>query len=86
MTERRWNILSDDGCFVTLGRASDPSETEIDAAEKSMQASGIHGWLAVMEGSPHALTAPRIMCVRALAGPGGAWEAAVEAFNLSLRR
>ncbi len=67
--ERRWIVLASDGRYVTLGRASDPSEEEICLAETSLRNQGLAGWLAVMEGNPYAKNTPRIMEVRSLAEP-----------------
>lgn len=69
MGDRRWVILGEDGRFVTLGRASDPSESEIAGSEKALLAQGLAGWLAIMEGNPYAGPLPRLMCVRPLATP-----------------
>lgn len=52
-----------------MGRASDPSEEEILRAEEQLRTQGLSGWLAVMEGNPYAGAVPRLMEVRALAGP-----------------
>jgi hypothetical protein len=35
--ERRWIVLGTDGCYVTLGRASDPSEEEVRQAEEALR-------------------------------------------------
>jgi len=67
--ERRWIVLSEDGRFVTLGRASDPSEAEILDAERALIAQGLAGWLAVMQGNPYVGAAPRLMEVRRLGEP-----------------
>jgi hypothetical protein len=67
--ERRWIVVAPDGRFTTLGRASDPSEAEILAAENGLRAQGLAGWLAIMEGNPYVGEAPRIMEVRPLADP-----------------
>ena len=67
--ERRWIVVAPDGRFTTLGRASDPSEAEILAAENGLRAQGLAGWLAIMEGNPYVGAAPRIMEVRPLADP-----------------
>lgn len=48
--ERCWIILADDGRHVSIGRATDPTEDEILAAEEALVAQGLGGWLAVMEG------------------------------------
>lgn len=67
--ERRWVVLGTDGRYVTLGRASDPSEDEVRAAEEALRAQGYAGWLAVMEGNPYIGPVPRLLEVRPLARP-----------------
>ena len=67
--ERRWVVVGEDGRYVTLGRASDPSETEILDAEKALGAHGLAGWLAVMQGAPYSGVTPRLMVVRTLGTP-----------------
>jgi hypothetical protein len=77
--ERRWIIIGADGRFVTLGRDSDPSEREILAAEEMLQAQGLSGWLAVMEGNPYVGAVPKLIEVRPLACPGLPFSEAAEA-------
>lgn len=67
--ERRWIVLGTDGRYVTLSRASDPSEEEVRRAEEALRAQGLVGWLAVMEGNPYVGTIPRLQEVRSLAQP-----------------
>jgi hypothetical protein len=67
--ERRWVVLGTDGRYVTLGRASDPSEDEVRGAEETLRAQGLAGWLAVMEGNPYVGAVPRLLEVRPLAEP-----------------
>ncbi|MBS5905280.1 MAG: hypothetical protein KIC89_21715 [Acetobacteraceae bacterium] len=67
--ERRWIVLSTDGRYVTLGRATDLSEDEVRGAEEALRAQGLAGWLAVMEGNPYVGAEPRLMEVRPLADP-----------------
>jgi hypothetical protein len=67
--ERRWVVIAEDGRHVTLGRASDPTETEIREAEQALRAQGLAGWLAVMEGNPYAGVTPRLLEVRMLGVP-----------------
>ncbi|MDU7523817.1 MAG: hypothetical protein E7K72_20975 [Roseomonas mucosa] len=67
--ERRWIALGIDGRYVTLGRATDPSEEEVRGAEEALRAQGLAGWLAVMEGNPYVSAAPRLLEVRRLAQP-----------------
>jgi len=83
--ERRWIVVAADGRFSTLGRASDPSEAEILAAEDALRAQGLSGWLAIMEGNPYVGPLPRIMEVRPLGGPLTAFEDASAACVASLR-
>jgi len=77
--ERRWIILGTDGRYVTLGRASDPSDEEVSGAEESLRAQGLAGWLAVMEGNPYVGAVPRLMEVRPLARPAVPFEDAAAA-------
>jgi hypothetical protein len=79
--DRRWVILGEDGRFVTLGRASDPTEAELVAAEAAMRARGTAGWLAVTEGCPYVAALPTFLEVRPLAGPTGTFAEAVAAFR-----
>ncbi len=77
-------MLSEDGRFVTLGRATDPSEQEIARAEVVLRAQGLAGWLAIMGGSSYSSRTPSLLMVRPLADPKGTFDAAAEAFR-SLR-
>lgn len=77
--ERRWIVLGTDGRFVTLGRASDPSDEEVRGAEEALRAQGLAGWLAVMEGNPYVGNAPRLMEVRPLAAPAVPFDEAATA-------
>ncbi len=77
--ERRWIVLTGDGRYVTLGRHSDPSTEEIDRAEEGLRQQGLAGWLAVMQGNPHAGAVPHLMEVRPLADPAGSFESATAA-------
>lgn len=83
ISERRWIVLGEDGRFVTLGRATDPSEGEIARAEESLHAQGLAGWLAVMSGSPYATRLPTLLMVRPLADPKETFDAAAEAFRIA---
>jgi hypothetical protein len=74
--ERRWIILGEDGRYVTLGRASDPTELEIADAEKALQTQSLSGWLAVMQGNPFIGPQPRLLEVRALGKPARAFDTA----------
>jgi hypothetical protein len=83
--ERRWVVLGKDGRFVTLGRHSDPSEDEIGAAEASLRAQGLAGWLAIMEGNPHLGPAPRLLQVRPLASPESCFDHTAAACVCAIR-
>lgn len=72
-------MVAEDGRYVTLGRASDPSEDEILGAEQSLVAQGLSGWLAVMQGNPYVGATPRLMEVRVLGQPEGSFAAASDA-------
>lgn len=82
--ERRWIVVAPDGRFTTLGRASDPSEAEILAAEEGLRAQGLAGWLAIMEGNPYVGATPRIMEVRPLANPASSFPEAAAACVASI--
>jgi len=75
-----------DGRYVTLGRHSDPTEDEILAAEDSLRAQGLAGYLALMEGNPWVGPLPRLMEVRRLADPAGPFAEAAAAFIDGIRR
>ena len=62
-------MLATDGRYVTLGRATDPSETEISIAEEALRGQRLAGWLAIMEGNPYVGAIPTLMEVRPLAEP-----------------
>lgn len=80
LKERRWIVLGTDGRYVTLGRASDPSEDEVRGAEEALRAQGLAGWLAIMEGNPYVGAAPRVLEVRPLADPTVQFADAAAAF------
>jgi hypothetical protein len=67
--ECRWVVLGTDGRYVTLGRASDPSEEEVRGAETALRAQSLSGWLAIMQGNPYDGTLPHLIEVRPLAAP-----------------
>ena len=69
LRERRWIVLATDGRYVTLGRATDPSEDQVLSAENALRQQGLAGWLAVMEGNPYVGVIPRLLEVRPLASP-----------------
>lgn len=77
--ERRWIVLGEDGRYVTLGRASDPTEQEISHTEDALLAQGLAGWLAVMQGNPYVGAVPRLMEVRVLGKPTVPFDTAANA-------
>ena len=82
--ERRWIVLCTDGRHVTIGRHTDPTDDEVLAAERSLSANGLAGWLAVMAGDYYAQSVqPDLMLVRPLAGPVSTFEDARMAFELA---
>ncbi len=80
--ERRWIILGEDGRHVTVGRQTDPSDTEIARAAEMLRAGGKGGGLAVLEGRYY-VSRERValMMVRELAPTNVTWTTAVEAFQ-----
>ncbi len=69
---------------MTLGRYSNPSDTEIVEAESTLLRLGVGGWLAIMEGNPYAGPLPSVMMVRPLANPLSAFADAVEILRAKL--
>jgi hypothetical protein len=85
--ERRWIVLAEDGRFVTLGRASDPTEQEILDSEAALLRQGLPGgWLAVMQGNPHVGAEPRLMEVRCLGEPKIPFDKAARACVAAIMR
>jgi hypothetical protein len=78
--ERRWLLLAETGDHSWLGRASDPSEDEIGAAEASLRRVGTGGFLAVSEGDYWSRGPMSLLEVRRLNGPGASFDVAVAAF------
>jgi hypothetical protein len=76
--DRGWIVLGEDGRYVNLGRASDPTEEEILKCETALVTQGLSGWLAVMEGNAHTGPAPRLMEVRPLGSPSVTFDAAAQ--------
>lgn len=76
--ERRWVVLREDGRFITLGRASDPTDDEL--AEDATRAQGVAAWPMVMAGNPWTCTQSQLLEVRPLAGPTGSFGDATAAF------
>jgi hypothetical protein len=73
-SDRRWVIVSEDGRYTTIGRASDPTDGQIRDAEDALRRQGLAGWLAVMSGSAYGTVVPSLMVVRPLASPTKSWD------------
>ena len=85
-SDRRWVVLAEDGRYVTLGRATDPTASEIDTAEAGLRSTGLRGYLAVLSGSSYGVEPPQILLVRPLAGaPSEGFPAACKAFRRQIR-
>lgn len=79
--ERRWLLLSEGGSHSWLGRATDPSESEISAAEAALRRAGVGGYLVVSEGDYWSSSEMSVLRVRDLAGATEeGFQAAVKAF------
>jgi hypothetical protein len=84
--EKRWIILTLDGGHVSIGRHTDSSEDEIEAAAGKPRQAGTGGWLAVMEGSYYGQRKVTLLMVREVVPTGGSWETAVATFERTRRR
>lgn len=84
--EMRWIILATDGRHVTIGRHTDPSESEVQRAGIALAAAGQAGWLAIMKGGYYErLRKPSLMMVRPLGNPQRSWDEAAEFFEHARR-
>jgi hypothetical protein len=81
MGEKTWIVLADDGRHVTVGRHTDPSEAEIEAAAAALQRQGLGGWLSVMDGRYYTATAVELLAVRPLSTPSREWNDVVAIFK-----
>ena len=80
--ERRWIVLGTDGRHVSLGRNTDPSPEEIEAAEAALLAQGHGGWLAVVGGEYWSRRARlEVLEVRRLGAPAETFAEAAAAFQ-----
>jgi hypothetical protein len=80
-SDRRWVVLADDGGYVTLGRARDPSDEEIARAEQQLVSMGRGGWLAIQSHSIYSQVFPGFLEVRRLGEPVITFAEAVEALR-----
>jgi|SRR5580692_9785800 hypothetical protein len=79
--EKRWIILTPDGGHVSIGRHTDPSGDEIEAASRKLRQARAGGWLAVMDGTYYGRRKVTVLMVREIAPASGIWETAVAAFE-----
>lgn len=80
--ERRWIVLGTDGRHVSLGRNSDLSPEEIEAAEAALLAQGHGGWLAVTSGAYWSRRARlEVLEVRRFGAPAATFADATAAFQ-----
>ena len=81
-SEKRWIVLGEDGRHATVGRVTDPSEAEVNAATETLRRTGLGGWLAVMEGRYYdGRSKVILMMVRELLPSAISWNDAVAAFQ-----
>ena len=85
--ERRWIILAQDGRHVTMGRAAQPSEAEIEAAAAALAAQGLAGWLATLDGN-YWLRRSVVFAPVQMLGDGTTldWSIAITAFEAARQR
>ena len=81
--ERRWIVLGEDGRHVTIGRHSDPADSEIANLEQSLGDQGLNGWLVIAEGDYWARRGRvSLLMVRPLRAPQSSFETAASAFEV----
>lgn len=84
--QRRWIVLGQDGRHVTLGRAAPPSEEEVAAASKAMEAQCLAGWIATLDGDYWGRGRVTLAPVQAIGAAAALdWSAAVAAFHAARR-
>ena len=81
MNEKRWIVLTPDGGHVSIGRLTDPSDSEIEAVAQKLREAGTGGWLAIMEGKYYGPRNVKLLMVREIARTGITWESAARAFR-----
>jgi len=79
--ETRTIILSDDGRHVTLGRHSEPSDTEVAASGASLAALGVGGWLCTLTGTYYGRRKVTLACIREVAASRADFATAEAAFH-----
>ncbi|MFZ0509017.1 MAG: hypothetical protein WBE85_04625 [Methylocella sp.] len=73
-SDRRWVVVSEDGRYTTIGRASNPTDGQIRDAEDALRRQGLAGWLAIMSWSAYGTKVPSLIEVRPLASPAKSWD------------
>ena len=79
--ETRTIILSDDGRHVTLGRHSEPSESEVAAAGAALAGFGMGGWLCTLTGTYYGRRKVTLTCILEVAAPRADFATAETAFH-----
>lgn len=77
----RWIILLESGEYALMGRHSEPTLAELREMETRMTATGVSGWLAIMDRSEYASGTPEFHMIRPILAPGTLFEAAVAKFR-----
>ena len=77
----RWIILLESGEYALMGRHSEPTLDELHEMETRMAATGVRGWLAIMDRSEYASGTPEFHMIRPILAPGTSFEAAVAKFR-----
>lgn len=84
--QRRWIVLGQDGRHVALGRAAPPSAEEIAAAGKAMEAQGLAGWIATLDGDYWGRRRVALAPVKIIGAAAALdWPGAVAAFEAARR-
>lgn len=84
--ERRWIVLDTLGRHVTVGRHSDPSDAELDAARIALEGQGAGGWLAVLEGRYYGRRRVRVRKVLELVPGAVSFDLAAALFHATRER
>ncbi len=84
-SDRRWVVITEKGDVHTLGRARDPTDEEVAAAEGHLRAARIEGWIAIQSHSFHAPVPPTFLEVRTLGEPRATFRDAVAALMARVR-
>ena len=74
--EKRWLIVAEDGRHSTIGRHTDPTESEIILSGQRLDEMELAGWLAVLNGPSYGNNPVSLLMVRPIARKTGEWAAA----------